>query len=212
MEYDPYRVLGVPRTASREQINAAYKELSRKYNGEKATGGPLAAAAEEKLRELNDAYDRIVMASSADSDSDYIGYVEQNDENYGSGAYSEVSDYEDIRRKIHSGRLDDAAVLLDGIPVGSRNAEWFYLRATVLQKQGWLEEAANAFATARNMEPDNPTYNAAYKNITRSRNGGYRTSSRRREGSDCGVCDVCSVLMCTDCCCECMGGDFIPCC
>ena len=28
----------------------------------------------------------------------------------------------------------------------------------------------------------------------------------------CNACDVCQGLVCADCCCECMGGDLIPCC
>ena len=37
--------------------------------------------------------------------------------------------------------------------------------------------------------------------------GGYHTS-----GGGCSTCDICSGLMCADCCCECMGGDLIRCC
>ncbi|HBN81189.1 MAG TPA: molecular chaperone DnaJ, partial [Ruminococcaceae bacterium] len=29
---------------------------------------------------------------------------------------------------------------------------------------------------------------------------------------NCSACDACSSLICADCCCECMGGDLIPCC
>ena len=28
----------------------------------------------------------------------------------------------------------------------------------------------------------------------------------------CNACDMCSSLICADCCCECMGGDLISCC
>ena len=38
--------------------------------------------------------------------------------------------------------------------------------------------------------------------------GGYRTAPG---GAMCGG-DLCTQLICCDCCCECMGGDLIPCC
>ena len=38
--------------------------------------------------------------------------------------------------------------------------------------------------------------------------GGYR---KENEGG-CGVCDICSSLICVDCMCEACGGDFIRCC
>ena len=34
-----------------------------------------------------------------------------------------------------------------------RNAEWFFLKGTVLYKRGWLEEAYNHFSRAVQMDP-----------------------------------------------------------
>lgn len=184
---NPYEVLGVPQGASPEQINAAYKELMRRYQ---ENGNNYA------MNELNEAYDAIVMGGSS------------------AGGYSSSPDYSDIRAKINSGRLDDAQILLDGMPDGMRDAQWFYLKGAIQQKRGWLEEAAKNFATASNLDPSNNTYKMAYNKVNNARSGGYRTERRGSESrkSGCSGCDMCTGLLCADCCCECFGGDLIPCC
>ena len=56
---DPYKVLGVPRTASDDEIKTAYRNLARKYHPDKYAGSDLAELAEEKMKEINAAYDQI---------------------------------------------------------------------------------------------------------------------------------------------------------
>lgn len=187
---NPYEVLGIPQGASSEQINAAYKELLRRYQD---------SGQFNKIDEINEAYDTIIAgAGSARSTGySYSGYSN--------------ADYSDIRAKINLGRLDDAQILLDGIPESGRDAQWYYLKGTIQQKRGWLEEAAKNFATASNLDPSNNTYKMAYNKINNARSGGYRTE-RKSSKSGCTGCDICSGLLCADCCCECFGGDLIPCC
>ena len=200
---NPYKVLGVNEGASQEEIRAAYLKLVKKYHPDKYTDTDLKELANEKLVEINEAYDSIVMGAPSGGSG------------YSSGGYSQygAADYSDIRAKINSGRLDDAQILLDGIPEGSRDAQWYYLKGTVQQKRGWLEEAAKNFATASNLDPSNNTYKMAYNKVNNARSGGYRTERRaERDSSGCSGCDICSGLLCADCCCECFGGDLIPCC
>ena len=191
---NPYEILGIPQGAGMEQVNAAYREMLRIAQS---------SGDQRKIDELNQAYDTIVMGSSGSSAS-----------GYSAGGYSNPStaDYSDIRAKINSGRLDDAQILLDGIPEYSREAQWYYLKGTVQQKRGWLEEAAKNFATASNLDPSNNTYKMAYNKVNSSRSGGYRTERRRNRDDDSGCCNACTGLICADCCCECFGGDLIPCC
>lgn len=54
MARDFYEILGVPRTASEDEIRKAYRKLAHLYHPDK-TGGD--KAAEEKLKEINEAYD-----------------------------------------------------------------------------------------------------------------------------------------------------------
>ncbi len=143
------------------------------------------------LAELNAAYDAIVM---------------------GNPVYNDSQDYTDIINKINQNRLEDAQILLDGIPYGARTAQWHYLKGLIAQKKGWLEQAANYFETAHLMEPSNPEYANAYAWVQQQQSGGYRVQQEKKSSSDCSFYDMCAGLLCADCCCECMGGDLIDCC
>ncbi len=205
---NPYSVLGVPEGAHIEQVKAAYRELSRQYREMGDT-----EAAHKKMRDIDEAYDSIVMGTSSSS-SGGAAY-EQYTYSEPQRAYANTN-LSDIREKVREGRLEDAEILLDGIPEQQRNAEWYYLKGTVQQKRGWLEEAAKNFEIASDLEPQNSTFRAALGNVNNARSGGYKTDRRaaKRGGdsSGCDFCDMCSSLLCADCCCECMGGDLIPCC
>ena len=76
---NPYEVLGVPENASEEEIKKAYKELVKKYHPDKYQDNPLADLAEEKLQEVNEAYDMLMKNRNSGSSSSY-SYG-----NYGSG-------------------------------------------------------------------------------------------------------------------------------
>ena len=56
---DPYSVLGVSPSASDEEVKKAYRELARKYHPDNYQNNPLADLAEEKMKEINEAYDQI---------------------------------------------------------------------------------------------------------------------------------------------------------
>ena len=56
---DPYATLGVSRTASDEEIKKAYRDLARKYHPDNYVNNPLADLAQEKMKEINEAYDAI---------------------------------------------------------------------------------------------------------------------------------------------------------
>ena len=201
---DPFDVLGLPQGASDEQVRNAYRDLARRYS----EGGE--SPDSKKLAELDAAYDAIILSRTGNggstADTGYSGY------NTYTRYDASAPDFGDIRARINSGRVDEAEILLDGIPAGQRTAEWYYLKGTVSHRKGWLEDAARNFERASQLDPTNSEYRRACNNINSDRAGGYRTERNPDKSSGCDVCGICQGLLCADCCCECMGGDCIPCC
>ena len=56
---DPYKILGVDPSASDEEVKRAYRELARKYHPDNYADNPLGDLAEEKMKQINEAYDQI---------------------------------------------------------------------------------------------------------------------------------------------------------
>lgn len=207
---DPYKILGVSRDASDDEIKKAYRELARKYHPDNYANSPLADLAEEKMKEINTAYSEIQKARAAGTGGQSGAYTDQT---YGGSTYTgeNAEDFKIIREYINAGRYSDADLRLNSLPVSARNAEWNFLKGCVLVQKGWNYDAQKYFETACYMAPDNQEYREALNHIrmrSASYGGGYATS---RSGNLSG-CDVCSGLICADCLCECCGGDLIRCC
>lgn len=221
---DPYKVLGVSPNASEEEVKAAYRELAKKYHPDNYADSPLADLANEKMQEINEAYDMITrrFRSGGQQQGSAYGQGGYQQSTYGQGSYQQSgysqssSAFADVRRMIQQGRITDAEELLDGTPMQARDAEWYFLKGNIYFQRGWLDDALNHFSTACRLSPNNPEYRAAMNRMMWQRqgnfgspNGGYRTSG---SAGGCSGCDMCSGLLCADCCCECMGGDLISCC
>ena len=58
--YDPYGVLGLNRNATEEEIKKAYRSLSRKYHPDANVNNPNKEQAEEKFKEIQQAYQQIM--------------------------------------------------------------------------------------------------------------------------------------------------------
>ncbi len=195
---NPYEYLGVSRNASEKDIMDAYRRIA----GEITNSNLNESEKNLRMNELNNAYDTILNELRGTS-----SYANSNSSQYQQG--SGYSQYSDIRKQINSGRLDDAEIILNGVPQPMRNAEWYYLKGVIHQRRGWLNDAYGCYQTACSMDPSNREYSTAFNSLNNNARGGYRTNKNTKNGD---VCDICTGLLCADCCCECCGGDLIPCC
>ncbi len=198
---DPYKVLGVSPSATDAEIKTAYRNLAKKYHPDRYKGHDLEELAGEKLKQINEAYDTITKERQA-------GYSRASDgfnSSYSGSSYSGSTQFADIRSAIQAGDLTRAESMLDA--VSNRNAEWHFLKGMVLLRKGWYDGARQHFATANSMDPGNPEYANAYNTLNRSASGYGQTfyGNQRNPGND--MCNICSGLLCADCCCECMGGN-----
>lgn len=205
---NPYHILGIQDGASEEEIKKAYKEMAKKYHPDRYKDNPLADLAADKMKEINEAYDVLVKKRSNNTTSSQ-GYNNSYGNNErGSYTGNPSGQFIRIRALIEANNLDEAEWLLKSI--NEHNAEWYFLSGAVAMKRGWFNDAFAFFKTAYNMEPFNAEYREAFMRMN-NQGGNYR--SYGGGNSDCGnPCNVCSGLICADCCCECMGGDLISCC
>ena len=223
MNKDPYLVLGVSRDADDAAVKKAYRELAKKFHPDNyANDEAFRELAEEKMKEINEAYDEIMKQRTGGSS----GYTRSYGNGGGNNTYSNysthtsdtsshASEYNQAREYINSGRIDEAVRVLNGIPRGERQAEWHFLYGIVCMRKGWNFEAAKQMKRACELDPGNAEYQSAYSsfiNSAQQNSSGYSTGSAGNSGCGCSTCDICTGLLCADCCCECMGGDLIPCC
>ena len=201
---DPYITLGVSRDATDEDIKKAYRALARKYHPDNYAGSDLADVAEEKMKEINEAYDMIQKMRASGGTGGFNPGGSSN--TYTSGNYAE------IRHRINEGRFSDAEILLDAIPASQRGAEWNFLKGCVMMQRGYYFDAQKYVETACYLDPTNMEYRQVKQRMratASSYDSPYRTSSY---GSACSGPDLCTSLICADCLCECCGGDLIRCC
>ena len=199
MQNNPYDVLGLPRNANEEQIKRAYRELAKKYHPDNFPDASMRELAEEKMKEINEAYDMLMR------------------KNGGNSEYSKF-EFAKIREMINQRNFSEAEIKLDSMNAADRNAEWHFLKGCVLSQRGWYLDAKKFFEIACNMDPSNGEYRQAY-DVMKSQAYSYSRGNNPNNGApttqrdhSCGVLDCCTQLICLDCLCECMGGDFITCC
>ncbi len=194
---DPYSVLGVSPIATDDEVKKAYRNLARKYHPDKYKETDLKDMAEEKMKEVNAAYEEIQKMRSGGSQSN-SGQYSQGSNNYG-------YNYAQVRKNINNGNIAAAEAELNSVNEGDRAAEWNYLYGCVAIKKGHYVDAQRYIEKACTMDPTNMEYRQTYQNLRYrggSYGGGYETNSGGT-GCSCSICDICAALMCMDMCCGC---------
>lgn len=227
---NPYEVLGLKEGASIEEIKKAYRELVKKYHPDRYMDNPLSDLAEEKLREVNEAYDYL-MKNAGNGHQQRANQQQrqqwqqqqqqqqqwqQQRQSAGSQGYYDNADenqmYYQIKMLIQNGNFDKAQQMLDSIQ--SRGAQWNYLQGLLFLRRGWYDRANVLLQRAVNMDPNNGEYRDTLSRVNNQYRGYqqnphfYRGNYRR----DPDMCQICGTLWCADSLCECCGGDLISCC
>ncbi len=221
---NPYDVLGVSESASDDEIKKAYRKLSRKYHPDANINNPNKLQAEEKFKEVQQAYQQIMDIRSGKAGSYGTGYG-----NSGSGSTNPFDDFGfggfggfNQRQRTASNQTADEKYLTaayDYIRTGyyeqalnvlmqveTRNARWYFLSAIANLNVGNNIIAEQHAAQAVNMEPDNMEYRALYSQIQQ---GATRYTQRsepyggmQMSGDPCMQCCMANLLC--NCCCRCI--------
>jgi len=197
---NPYEVLGIKQGASEAEIKAAYREQVKKYHPDKYQNNPLYDLAEEKLREVNEAYETLTKNGG--------GY---NGNTNASSSYSNQSagrtqssspEFYEIRSAIERGNIEGAEALLNKSK--NRNAEWYFLRGVLSQRKGWYDDALMNLQRANAMDPGNYEYRSALS-VMSGNGGGFRTAAAGRGygSNNDDLCRMFQCFICTDLLCNC---------
>ena len=188
---DPYKVLGVSRDASDEEIKQAYRRLAKKYHPDLNPGDQEAA---RKMQEVNAAYEQIKNPEKAQPQSG--GYDYNPFGGYRQQSYAESADdqYQQAAAQyIRFGRFREALNTLDNST--QRDARWYYLSALANDGLGNQVTAMEHIRRAVSMDPGNPEYLNA---LNRMEHGGadYRQTAGNFRGFSMGGDPCMNLCLC----------------
>lgn len=208
---NPYTVLGVPENASDDEIKKAYRTLSRKYHPDANVNNPNKEQAEEKFKEIQQAYQQIMQAreNGGSYQSGTYGTYGGFGGFGGSGGSGSTSSWSeaDVRMQaaenyIRSRHFKEALHVLSEID--QHNARWYYLSAMANSGQGNNVLAKEHAQRAAAMEPDNMVYRQL---VQQMENGGQwyhsmgETYGNPMAGADDWCMRMCMVNALCGCCC-----------
>lgn len=192
---NPYEVLGIKEGASEAEIKKAYRDLVKKYHPDKYRDNPLSGLAEDKLREINEAYD--TLAGGSPNGRQQNGYSSENT------SYTGI--YAQVRSNVASRKFDEAEEILDRNNDGT--GTWYYFKGLVFLGRGWYERGVSYLQRAVAMEPNNFEFRQAL-NRASSKSRNYKQNPYNRsmaQGDNCmdNICQICACMYCADCFCNC---------
>ena len=150
---DPYKILGISRDATDEQIKQAYRQLAKKYHPDRNPGD---AEAAKKMQQINAAYEQIKNPEKAQPGAGYGGYdpfggYQQRAYQHDGDSYQQAA-YKDSR----VGRYREALNALQNCT--AKDARWYYLSALAHYNLGNQVTALEHIRRAVSMDPGNEEY------------------------------------------------------
>ena len=226
---DPYEILGVSRDADMEEIKKAYRKLSRKYHPDANINNPNKEQAEEKFKQIQQAYQKIVdERENGGSSSQSDPYTQQSGgygNGYGDGYGQGYGGYDPFRDFFGYGyqrrqqqqtndfggnvELRAAANYINNgyyqealnvlEGISERNGNWYYLHAAANAGLGNNVTAKEDAERAVQMEPNN----MQFRQLLDQLQGGNGWYGQRGEGygTECSSASLmrCCLPLC--CCC-----------
>jgi len=155
---NPYDTLGVSPNATDEEIKKVYRSLSRKYHPDANINSPDKDLAEEKFKQVQQAYDQIMKEKQQGyAYGNYGGYGNSSRTNsaYGSYQREESVEMQAAANYIVNRSFKEALNVLESITLAERNARWYYYSALANAGMGNNITAKEHAAKAVELEPSN---------------------------------------------------------
>ncbi len=150
---NPYDVLGIKPGATDEEIKKAYRALSRKYHPDANINNPNRKQAEERFKEIQQAYNQIMQEKQ--KGSSFTGYGSARYGGFG-GQSQETPQMQAAASYLANRCYQEAMNVLNNI--SERGARWYYYSAVAHAGLGNNVTAREFAEQAVQMEPSNIEY------------------------------------------------------